>query len=762
MEEREAIAKEIEVLLAMGVYQPVPQTPQEEETQRDRVRSGQWDIDQKESRSTTSGRPPTALRSPKSGSAANLYADSRRKWEADHKADDQCAGETHVDLQAQIFYSDVFLKQEELKRRVLHDLKRSGANPHARQNTVKQDGVKALKGQISDGDRFVLFDLRKAFFQVLILARLRAMLRTMVALRTRKGSDWEWTWVRLQYMTLSQGLCVAPEIMTKLMADVLRVFRKLGFRVLIKIDDLVAILPSDLKTAMAQAFTIMTVLCKLGAVFSAEKCEFNFSTRVVWHGHAFCSVTQICSLPGTKVTKLVQLATMNLRWFQDPDSSVSVRQMSQMIGSLIYTIEGVDAARIMVIELQMMRRFLMQSPGWDWDRPTSMTKIPARILQGAVEACLEWITGYDPAKPHQVPWNGRFMFHDPPVATVFTDACEWQRGVWVEEDKTNSFPTIDIALPLVGQEIYEHITLQETAAAADGIVETIRLRNYRDCSIVSRIDATAAVKYIKCFGGRLAPFTRRVKSLQQICRDRHIALMVSHVKGELNPADAPSRRLVGMAEFKLNPFLFHNLNLMWGPFGLDACAASWNQQLPRYLSRQLGDPDAIGQDILTFPIQDERDTIYIFPPPHQQLLVNILQRIKASGVQAVLIMPTWPTAAMGMALRMAVDLPVLLECNEHLLFMPMAYRVHIRQQAQSRPWWTSKTWRCMTGVRLSGHSDNEGVTATHFQQTLPWSTKTPAVVGADILMGHSACLWPVSEKSRAGALLLSQMLLSVT
>jgi hypothetical protein len=388
--------------------------------------------------------------------------------------------------------------------------------------------------------------------------------------------------------------------------------------------------------------------------------------------------------------------------------------------------------------------------------------MPHNLVHGAVRGCVEWVGDYDALQPHRVEWNGKFMFHDPPMATVYTDACEWQRGVWVAEDSRNGFPPIDIALPLVGSEIFEHITLQETAAAADGLVEVILLRNYHDCSLVSRIDATAAIKYILCFGGRLAPFSARVRALQQLCRWRHISLMVGHIKGELNPADAPSRRLVGIAEFQLNRSLFDAMQTKWGPFGLDACAASWNHQLPRYLSRQMGDPDSLGHDILTFPMQEEAQTIYVFPPPHQQLLVNILQRIKASAAEAVLILPTWPTAAMGMALRMATDLPVLLECSSHLLFKPQAYHVHIRERAEALQWWTSKQWKSLTGVRLSGKSANEGALARHFQSSLPSSTKTPVEVGAGILMAHSECLWQVSAKSTEGATLLSQMLLSAT
>ena len=42
-------------------------------------------------------------------------------------------------------------------------------------------------------------------------------------------------------------------------------------------------------------------------------------------------------------------------------------------------------------------------------------------------------------------------------------------------------PATDKALPFTTSEIYEHTTLQETAAAAGGVVGAIMEGNYRNC-----------------------------------------------------------------------------------------------------------------------------------------------------------------------------------------------------------------------------------------------------------------------------------------
>ena len=76
------------------------------------------------------------------------------------------------------------------------------------------------------------------------------------------------------------GLTVAPEIATKLFVDVLRVFRSIGLRTAIKVDDLIAVLPNDTTEAMIICYVITRTLVELGAVLSADKCRFALRHRV--------------------------------------------------------------------------------------------------------------------------------------------------------------------------------------------------------------------------------------------------------------------------------------------------------------------------------------------------------------------------------------------------------------------------------------------------------------------------------------------------
>jgi hypothetical protein len=779
-EERELLESVIQPLMDQNVYEEVPQTLEEEEAHREYVRSGQWEIDLKKSRlsvvsTKTQQRASKSSTSKSKESNSNLIAfgsdlgkKEKRKREKKttamvNKRDMQVEQEQQAGVVAQIFYSEIWAKMEGEKARALADLKNSGGNKHTRPTKTKQDGVRDLKALVFPGCRFSLWDLRKAFFQVLLQARLRTMLRTWVQLR-RKGA---WKWVRIQNTGLSQGLAPSPEIITKLFADVLRVLRSMGFKCLIKVDDLVAVLPENIHDAMVQQYVISVVLIKLGAVVSGEKCDLNLRHRVLWHGLIFCSVVEVCSLPACKVTKVVQAIGMLMSQLLKRDGSVTMRMLQQVLGLIISTMEAVELVRSMCIELQELRAVLSGKPGWNWkdhgDEAVPVENIPQVKLKAAISGCRDWTLGYDNEQPEAIWWNGKLMYSETPVAVIYTDAAPWQAGVHVEADEENGYDKIELSFPFVGPEIGDHITKQETAAAADGVLEVLMRRGYRNCTVLVKIDATAAVKYLSCQGGRLADFARRVWDLVWYCKQWKICLIAGHIKGKLNVSDWKSRTCMGVAEYRMCRMLFLALEAKWGPFGLDACAAKWNHQLPRYISRQMGDKNSVGHNVLEYPLQQETQTLWIFPPPHMRLISEILQRINSAEAEAVMILPAWPHAATYEALAMATEMQVMLGCNAEILQPPLAYLPHGRVEQQGKPWYNQEQWKAFVGVRLPGKSKLRGVLAKNWQNARKTSIKSePTDEEVRTMIDRSRSLWPASERCLEPTKSILRMLLFVT
>jgi len=779
-------ATKLQEFVEQGVYEKVKETEEEEEESRQEVRTGEWrmkmkkaakslkfeaaavknELDQKTELTKAQKQSQQLLK--KTMSTLEQKARKRLKKLSQERAID----EVQERLNAQIFYSEVYTipKPESDRRRMLQNLKASKANKHVRlRHKHKQDGVRDLRGMVRPGDRFLSLDLHEAFHQVTVQERLRAMLRVRAWVREPQGVVLR----RLQNTTLSQGLCASPELMTKLLADVLRLFRILGIRVRIKIDDIILVV-SSVKEGMMVGWVVSTVMTRLGAVFSKAKCNFALSTRAHWCGMVVCSIAQVTSLPAAKVTKVVDLMKGFAAQMQDVNAKITLRRIQQITGVLIASIDAMDAARLMTLEVRHMRRYIVQHMlhGEKWDMEVVVGDIPEDLRTAVTKECNTWTSEYNVDAPHLTPWNGKIVYTDPPVAVVFTDACNRGGGLWVEGDELH--PPLNVTWPWVGSEIHAHITYQETAAAADGIVHTVEERRYQHCTVAVKVDATTAVKYIQCKGGKKLECARRVWSMMKVLRKRRVyvgddkTFESFHVKGEVNPSDVPSRRALGMSEWALNDGVFKAIEQKWGPFCLDAFAAAWNTKHHRYLCRQRWDKAAAGHDALMHPYQNETGVVWAFPPPMRRVQLRFLSMIRDAQADAVVLLPLWPTEELALALSMATDVPIMLQCNETLLDPPQAYVEHEHRQEFSgwrkqAQWWIRPVWKNMIGVRLSGrNSCAEAFRESWRKQCLCDSKLTNVEKGAHILIELGKCFGPISEKHAKLASVVSQMLISST
>ena len=791
LEEEAQTAARMQELMDQQVYEEVPDSPEAEEKAREEVRNGKWREGLKSSRQCSHIWATAQMRAGKRGASSSQTMTPTQKRVQRVLQDTKSILETRAEKQeeklqvqqeqeqlqhqatAQVIYSPCYtiLKSDGVRRRLLHNLKVSSANLAVWPSKHKQEGVKQLQGVIKPGDRFIGWDFRDAFHQVLIQPRYRRMMRTSVWMQHPHSS--RWVERRLQNRTLGQGFRCSPELMTKMIVDLLKVWRSLGIRCFIKIDDLIAVV-SSIKEGLLVAYVMTRLLIELGAVFSEEKCAFGMSTRMKWCGMVFCSVAQVTFLPEEKVEKLVGMMKELKKKLQCPEEHITLREIQRVIGTLISAMEGVAEARLMVLEAHGLRRWIMLRTNMDWDQTLMVSELPKDKVSAVIAEVHLWTRNYDADNKVAIAWNGKLVYSDPPEAVIFTDACSRAGGVWVEE--TKRFPEIDMNFPLVGAEIHEHITYQETAAAADGLVHTLVERDYRMCTVAMKIDATAAIKYMKCSGGKKLALARRVWDSVKETRRRRVYVGSNndfgtwHVQGKKNPADKPSRKNVGFSEWRMNKEVFEVLDQKWGPFGLDAFAAAWNCQLPRYLCRQKWDRQALGYDALLHPYHQEKEVVWAFPPPHKDLTMRFLRTIENSGATAVVIMPMAQNVQVAAAIKMAVQLPVLMHCSSTLLVEPEAYSAHAEKEEfqdwkEARQWWTKRTWSSLIGVILSGDVSKHEERRRSWQKQLnSRSSQTQMEKGARILTEHTRAFWLTSkqklEKMTRDFLWLSQMLCS--
>jgi hypothetical protein len=99
------------------------------------------------------------------------------------------------------------------------------------------------------------------------------------------------------------------------------------------------------------------------------------------------------------------------------------------------------------------------------------------------------------------------------------------------------------------------------------------------------LDNSTAVSYVnKCGETRSVALTATAKAISAWCEERKISLKAVHLAGELNTiADRESRADADASDWRLDVNTFRLVANIWR-MDTDLFAASWNSQLPRFIS----------------------------------------------------------------------------------------------------------------------------------------------------------------------------------
>jgi hypothetical protein len=615
----------------------------------------------------------------------------------------------------------------------------------------------------NSGDLFWKIDLRKAYHQVMILEKLRKFLRSQWIDLTPPR-----TIRRIQQRTLAQGFGPAGLILGKQLKPLLQMLRAMGIRVCLATDDLIGAVSTTEQGFKEMFITVRLLVTELGGILSPEKCIFNLPQTIEWYGMRYCSVTSTTMMPASKVIKAVQ-AVMRFKVYIDSQRQVTIRQVEQIKGLLMSMAAGVDEARLMVSGFQellrhMMTRDTLNTNGIARDKPLSVSMIPVGIITHVRANLQEWIGDFNQvSNAEMISWNGRYHHCGHPMATIFTDACEWQKGVLVYANK--DFPEISRQIPMNRMDADQHITHSETDASTDGVIETVLERDLYDGCIALCVDASSAMPYQQNKGGRIQALSDKMRTQTKLLRERRLTALVYHVQGVKNPADKPSRDLVGAAEYMLAPEIFDLMNKTWGPFTIDAFAAKWNKQMDPYICFQRSDSEAVGFDFMSQPLDKIQGyqlhgTIWMFPPPHPNIITEIMRRVQLQELEVVVIIPLWQTAYIGMAWPMLIDTPNLIAVTRKSLLPPTGYQRWNKSKYESvTHMLTSKTWKSLVGLRLSGASKSRGVWIRNWRKRYELFTNPErAKKQASIFKAHGHCYSPNSEGFTEAAKSLSQML----
>jgi hypothetical protein len=351
------------------------------------------------------------------------------------------------------------------------------------------------------------------------------------------------------------------------------------------------------------------------------------------------TLSMTITLPERKVEEIVSLCEKMLT-----KESLSLRQMSQLIGKLYATSPAIVQAPL---QLRFLQQDLInaQREGLSYSDSLEISKDSRVELEW-------WIVNLRIQK-------GKPVLIQEPDLVLFSDAAKtggWGAameggpstgGQWSKEEKSL------------------HINSLELMAAELAIKSFAKVKPAASTYHIWIDNQTALSYLVKMGGTKSKQLTEISKRIWAFLLEKEITLTAGWIPSALNwRADQESRKPTNSGDWLLLPSIFLKITQRWGTPTVDCFASRIMKQISAYMSLQL-DPESKGTNALYQPW--DREFPYLFPP--FCLIGCCLRKILQEKVEkAILVVPLWSGQPWFPALlEVCADHPVLLPNCENLL-----------------------------------------------------------------------------------------------
>ena len=496
------------------------------------------------------------------------------------------------------WYSRYFLVQKRQGGfRPILDL--SPLNGFIKKKAFRMLSTTALKRAFRQGDFCTSIDLKDAFFHVPILEEHKKYLRFSF-----RGRSYE-------FNVLPFGYSLAPRTFALCVRAALAPLRREGIRVLDYLDDLLLLASSE---ELARAHTVRMVnhLSALGLAINWEKSSPWPARQISYLGLSLDTQAMTASLSPDRREDL-RLALSSVT----PSRLAPVGAIRRLLGLMSAAHSVVHLGLLHMRPLQRWLRGLLR-------RPEPRTLRPARVPPSLAPSLSHWS---DPSVIARGSPLGRVSDR----VVVFTDASlsGWG-GVCGKISIKGQWPR-------GGSEHINHLELHTVLLVLSGLGPHLVGRH-----VLVRSDNQTTVSHINRQGGvRSLGLHRMAHEIWLWASANLLSLEAQHVAGRLNTAaDLMSRGGPRAEDWSLNPRL---AALVWSLFGtpqVDLFATERNHKCDLWFSLFPSDNPPLGLDALAHPWPDA--LLYAFPPV--RLIPSILDRIRDSGAQLILVAPLSPSA----------------------------------------------------------------------------------------------------------------------
>ena len=501
------------------------------------------------------------------------------------------------DLDSAVF-NGVFVVEQKNKLRPIIDQR--FPNSFTRKIHFKMDSIRDVRDLIRPMDLMFTIDFKDAYLHLFYKRPY-----------WKYGAFWHHGQAKC-FTGMMFGQTHAPRWWTKVMRTVMKIFRSLGIRCVIYIDDLLVFCGPVMDTAIRIRNWVFSFLLNLGITINLKKSMLQPSRRLLYLGHVINSKTMVFSLAKEKLTALRKDVRKLLK-----AGRASARALARVLGKITSMSNAILPWRLRTRAMLLSKNQILKSTGnWDLLFPLSP------------RVCSElefWLTSIQD-------WNGKNILEEEPLWTTTSDSSGLGYGGLSSHSK--------IARSWEEELRGKHSTQLETIAAARVISEVILSEDLREGDLLHQSDNTTAVSYLNKQGGRIQSLSLEVEELWDLCLERGITLRAKYVPGvNLSEADFYSRVKSRDSELKLPPSEFEKLLSMWN-LKVDLFSTRFNRQTKDFVTL-FPDPLALRTDAFSFTWMGI-EGLYAFPPFNQ--IGRILSKARRENAELLLVTPFWSGA----------------------------------------------------------------------------------------------------------------------
>ena len=471
------------------------------------------------------------------------------------------------------FYSRLFLQLVPKKTggmRPVIDL--SILNSYLSVPHFKMETNRSIRPCILPGMLTTKLDLSDAYFHI------------PISLASRKFLRFVWNNKVYQFLAVSFGLAVAPQVFTRVFQTVIAHLHTLSIQAHSYLDDsLLKVFDSEILSRHTCLF--IRLLLDLGFLISWKKSQILPSQDFLFLGEHYRTDLGLIFPPEEKFQSFCQKI---LIFSNSP--SVTARQFSQLLGFLNSLADVVPLGRLHIRPLQ----FFIQE---HWDSAFQVWESLIPILPVLLPH-LDWWTRRENVL------TGVALLHPVPSLTLYTDSSLQGWGAFLEGMSVSG------VWSLVQQQ--EHINLLEMRAVL------LALQHFKTLlvskAVVLATDNTTVVAYLQNQGGtRCHALFLLCKEFLLLCLLSHIHLVVWHIPGTFNVlADCLSRFHNPVnTEWELRQVVFDSVVLRWDRPHVDLFATSLNHKLETFVSPV---PDPLSFAVDAMSLSWDGMFAYAFPP----------------------------------------------------------------------------------------------------------------------------------------------------